>query len=111
MRDYVKDYRKYCKYKETHIDLSLYRDSYYKLLESLIPDIINAKLTNRQQDCMNLYVKGKTQIDISKELDISQSTISIHISNASKIINEYIHYCLKAVQIYSGISGDILYEM
>jgi DNA-binding NarL/FixJ family response regulator len=45
-----------------------------------------AKLTRRQQQVLRLIVKGKTNKDISRDLNVSENTIKVHVTAILKIL-------------------------
>ncbi len=55
--------------------------------------IFNNYLSDRQRECLTMYYYKNMKLErISKELGISISTVSRHISKAKKIIQEKSEY-------------------
>ena len=55
-------------------------------------------LTNKESEVMQLLLLGKTNKEISKILDISQSTAKAHLEHIFKKLN--VHNRLQAVLVY-----------
>ncbi len=69
-----------------------------KAMSKVLPLIIKNELTERQSICLRLfYVHNKSQLEIAKELKLSQPTVSRHISTAKDIVIKYLNYCLYTV--------------
>lgn len=69
-----------------------------KAMSKVLPLIIKNELTDRQSLCLRLfYVHNKSQLEIAKELKLSQPTVSRHISTAKEIVKKYLNYCLYTV--------------
>lgn len=69
-----------------------------KAMSKVLPLIIKNELTDRQSICLRLfYVHNKTQLEIARELKLSQPTVSRHISTAKDIVKKYLNYCLYTV--------------
>lgn len=69
-----------------------------KAMSKVLPLIIKNELTERQSICLRLfYVHNKSQLEIAKELKLSQPTVSRHISTAKDIVAKYLNYCLYTV--------------
>lgn len=69
-----------------------------KAMSKVLPLIIKNELTERQSICLRLfYVHNKSQLEIAKELKLSQPTVSRHISTAKNIVTKYLNYCLYTV--------------
>lgn len=70
-----------------------------KSISRVLPIIIENELTPRQRLCLKLfYVNGKSQIEIARELKLSQPTVCKHIKTAKDITNKYLTYCLFSVK-------------
>lgn len=55
-------------------------EAFYKRVLPSVQELINAKLTRRQRQVLELYFfEGKTQEDIAEILELSQSTVSRHL--------------------------------
>jgi len=62
----------------SQLNLSKYSEEFYELQRQLMVEvvrIINTQLTKRQCEVATLYLEGKTQIEIGKELGIHQTTV------------------------------------
>ena len=69
-----------------------------KAMSKVLPLIIKNELTERQSLCLRLfYVHNKTQLQIAKELKLSQPTVSRHISTAKETVKKHLNYCLYTV--------------
>ena len=69
-----------------------------KAMSKVLPLIIKNELTDRQSICLRLfYVHNKSQLEIAKELKLSQPTVSRHISTAKDIVAKHLNYCLYTV--------------
>lgn len=69
-----------------------------KAMSKVLPLIIKNELTDRQSICLRLfYVHNKSQLEIAKELKLSQPTVSRHINAAKDIVTKYLNYCLYTV--------------
>lgn len=69
-----------------------------KAMSKVLPLIIKNELTEKQSLCLRLfYVHNKTQLQIAKELKLSQPTVSRHISTAKEIVKKHLNYCLYTV--------------
>lgn len=64
-----------------------------------LPLIIKNELTQRQSLCLRMfYVYGKSQVEIAKELKLSQPTVSRHIKSAKDIVNKFLAYSFYSVK-------------
>lgn len=69
-----------------------------KSLSSTLPMIIKNELTPKQSLCLRLfYVHKKSQVEIARQLRLSQPTVSRHINTAKDITNKYLSYCFYSV--------------
>lgn len=69
-----------------------------KAISTVLPLIIKNELTQKQSLCLRLfYVHKKSQLEIARELKLSQPTVSRHISTARDITNKYLAYCYYSV--------------
>ncbi len=70
-----------------------------KAVSNVLPIIIKNELTPRQSLCLRMfYIHGKSQIEIARELKLSQPTVSRHIKTARDITNKYLNYCTYSVK-------------
>lgn len=70
-----------------------------KSMSKVLPLIIKNELTERQNLCLRMfYVYGKNQVEIARELKLSQPTVSRHISTAKAIVNKCLAYCYYSVK-------------
>lgn len=70
-----------------------------KSISKVLPLIIKNELTPRQSLCLRLfYVHHKSQVEIARELKLSQPTVSRHINAAKDITNKYLGYCFYSVK-------------
>lgn len=70
-----------------------------KSISKVLPIIIKNELTQRQNLCLRMfYVHGKSQVEIARELRLSQPTVSRHISTAKAIVNKCLAYCFYSVK-------------
>ena len=70
-----------------------------KSISKVLPVIIKNELTQRQNLCLRMfYVHGKSQVEIARELKLSQPTVSRHISTAKAIVNKCLAYCFYSVK-------------
>lgn len=70
-----------------------------KSISKALPLIIKNELTERQSLCLRLfYVFGKSQVEIARELKLSQPTVSRHIKTAKDIVNKFLSYCFYSVK-------------
>ena len=68
--------------------------------EKLILRIVGTKLTPKQKVVfLKKYEQGKRQIEIAKELNLTQPTISRIILSAKENVNEYLSFCYYAIMI------------
>lgn len=68
-------------------------------ISKALPLIIKNELTPRQSVCLRMfYVFGKSQVEIARELKLSQPTVSRHIKAAKDIVNKYLSYSFYAVK-------------
>jgi RNA polymerase sigma factor (sigma-70 family) len=69
-----------------------------KSISKVLPLIIKNELTPRQSLCLRLfYVHHKSQVEIARELKLSQPTVSRHINTARDITNKFLNYCFYSV--------------
>lgn len=69
-----------------------------KSISKVLPLIIKNELTPKQSLCLRLfYVHHKSQVEIARELKLSQPTVSRHINAAKDITNRYLNYCFYSV--------------
>jgi len=47
-------------------------------------------MTDRQRDCLRLYLDGMTQAEVGKELGIDQSRVARHVANALGIVKRVV---------------------
>ncbi|NQY44036.1 MAG: helix-turn-helix transcriptional regulator, partial [Legionellales bacterium] len=59
----------------------LKRYLFLKNLNLLDTDLLNIKLTNREIECINLYLHGNAAKDTAKILSISRRTVETHMNN------------------------------
>ncbi len=84
------------KYDEEPIDD---RRILIKSVSSVLPRIIEYELTEKQRLCVKMfYVQGKNQVEIARQLKLSQPTVSRHIHSAKTILNRFIGYCFLSVE-------------
>ncbi|MGN1201713.1 MAG: sigma factor-like helix-turn-helix DNA-binding protein [Eubacterium sp.] len=70
-----------------------------KAISKALPLIIKNELTERQSLCLRMfYVYGKNQVEIARELKLSQPTVSRHIKTAKDIVNKFLSYCFYSVK-------------
>lgn len=70
-----------------------------KSISKVLPIIIKNELTPRQSLCLRMfYVFGKSQVEIAKELKLSQPTVSRHIKSAKDIVNRFLSYSFYSVK-------------
>ncbi len=70
-----------------------------KAISKALPVIIKNELTPRQSLCLRMfYIHGKSQIEIARELKLSQPTVSRHIKTAKDITNKFLGYCIYSVK-------------
>ena len=70
-----------------------------RAISRVLPIIIENELTPRQKACLKMfYVNGKSQIEIARELKLSQPTVCKHIKTARDITNKFLTYCLFSVK-------------
>ena len=70
-----------------------------KSISKVLPVIIKNELTQRQNLCLRMfYVHGKSQVEIARELKLSQPTVSRHIATAKAIVNKCLAYCFYSVK-------------
>lgn len=70
-----------------------------KAMVRALPLIMRNELTPKQLYCMRMfYVYGKNQMDIAKDLKLSQPTVSRHIKTAKEIVNKFLRYCYFSVK-------------
>lgn len=70
-----------------------------KAISKVLPIIIKNELTDRQSLCLRMfYIHGKNQIEIARELKLSQPTVSRHIATAKDIVNNCLSYCFYSVK-------------
>lgn len=71
----------------------------FKAISKVLPIILKSELTPRQNLCLRMfYIHGKSQIEIARELKLSQPTVSRHIKTAKDIMNKYLSYCTYSVK-------------
>ena len=69
-----------------------------KAFSLVLPFILEKELTEKQNLCFRYkYVMGKTQQEIAELLNLSQPTVSRHISAAKSIVNKELKYCYAAL--------------
>lgn len=69
-----------------------------KSISKVLPLIIKNELTPKQSLCLRLfYIHNKSQVEIARELKLSQPTVSRHIKTAKDITNKYLNYCYYSV--------------
>ncbi|MDE5984412.1 MAG: LuxR C-terminal-related transcriptional regulator [Eubacterium sp.] len=70
-----------------------------KAISKVLPLIIKNELTERQNLCLRMfYIHGKNQMEIARELKLSQPTVSRHIATAKSIVNKCLSYCFYSVK-------------
>jgi RNA polymerase sigma factor (sigma-70 family) len=70
-----------------------------KALSGVLPIIIDRELTEKQRTCLKLfYVNGMSQVEIARELKLSQPTVSRHLAAARDITNKFLSYCSLSVK-------------
>lgn len=70
-----------------------------KAISKVLPMIIKNELTERQNLCLRMfYVFGKSQVEIARELKLSQPTVSRHIKSAKDIVNKFLSYSFYSVK-------------
>lgn len=70
-----------------------------KSISKVLPLIIKNELTERQSLCLRMfYVFGKSQVEIARELKLSQPTVSRHIKTAKDIVNKFLSYSFYSVK-------------
>lgn len=70
-----------------------------KSMSKVLPLIIKNELTPRQSLCLRMfYVFGKSQVEIARELKLSQPTVSRHIKTAKDIVNKFLSYSFYSVK-------------
>lgn len=68
-------------------------------ISKALPLILKNELTDRQSLCLRMfYVHGKSQVEIARELKLSQPTVSRHIATAKTIVNKFLAYCFYSVK-------------
>lgn len=71
-----------------------------KSISKALPLIMKNELTEKQSLCLRMfYVHGKNQMEIARELKLSQPTVSRHISSAKAIVNRFLTYCFYSVKL------------
>lgn len=69
-----------------------------KSISAVMPLVIKNELTQKQSLCLRLfYIHGKSQMEIARQLKLSQPTVSRHIKTAKDIMNKYLGYCTYCV--------------
>ncbi|HBN38664.1 MAG TPA: hypothetical protein DD404_03970 [Ruminococcaceae bacterium] len=97
MIDFVEEYM---------TDINNYEDNGFdeqriliKAMSKVLPMIIKNELTERQNLCLRMfYVFGKSQVEIARELKLSQPTVSRHIKSAKDIVNKFLSYSFYSVK-------------
>ena len=97
MNDYVKEYM--LTKNDNHTNLIKSKIVRYSILEAMIPEIIDNKLTSSQRTCIMYYIAGHTQNEIAENLGISQPTVSRHIKQSKQAINEILTYCFHSISV------------
>lgn len=70
-----------------------------KSISKVLPLIMKNELTQRQNLCLRMfYIFGKSQVEIARELKLSQPTVSRHISSAKDIVNKFLSYSFYSVK-------------
>lgn len=70
-----------------------------KSISKVLPLIMKNELTERQSLCLRMfYIFGKSQVEIAKELKLSQPTVSRHIKSAKDILNRFLSYSFYSVK-------------
>lgn len=69
-----------------------------KAVSQALPLIVKNELTQKQSLCLRLfYIHNKSQVEIARELKLSQPTVSRHIKSAREITNRFLNYCYYSV--------------
>ena len=81
-----------------------------KAFQTVVPLIMNNELTQKQSVCLRYkYINNKNQAEIAEILQLSQPTVSRHISTAKEIMNNSLQYCYialtKAIDEYERLSN------
>ena len=81
-----------------------------KAFQTVVPLIMNNELTQKQSVCLRYkYINNKNQAEIAELLQLSQPTVSRHISTAKEIMNNSLQYCYialtKAIDEYERLSN------
>ena len=81
-----------------------------KAFQAVVPLIMNNELTKKQSVCLRYkYINNKNQAEIAEILQLSQPTVSRHISTAKEIMNNSLQYCYialtKAIDEYERLSN------
>lgn len=81
-----------------------------KAFAAVVPLIMDNELTQKQSICLRYkYINNKNQAEIAEILQLSQPTVSRHISTAKDIVNNSLQYCYialtKAIDEYDKLSG------
>ena len=81
-----------------------------KAFQAVVPLIMNNELTQKQSVCLRYkYINNKNQAEIAEILQLSQPTVSRHISTAKEIMNNSLQYCYialtKAIDEYERLSN------
>lgn len=81
-----------------------------KAFQAVVPLIMSNELTQKQSVCLRYkYINNKNQAEIAEILQLSQPTVSRHISTAKEIMNNSLQYCYialtKAIDEYEKLSN------
>lgn len=81
-----------------------------KAFSVIVPMIMNNELTEKQSVCLRYkYLMGKNQAEIAEILNLSQPTVSRHISTGKDIMNNSLKYCYlalsSAIDEYEKLQG------
>lgn len=69
-----------------------------KAFSVILPLIMSNELTEKQSICLRYkYLQGKSQAEIAQILNLSQPTVSRHISTGKDIVNNSLKYCYLAL--------------
>lgn len=67
-------------------------DNYMEHLKNCVRVAMHDALTDRQRECLGLYLSGYSQIEISEMLGINKSTVSRNINRGLKRLLDRIKY-------------------
>ena len=76
------------------LNVKIFDSEKEEMVENFLQTIFDKELTKRQKEMLSQRLKGKSLLQIADEKNVGKSTISRHITKATKILDKNLNYAM-----------------